>query len=141
MISIYKTSSATPIDFAAEELKRYLRMMIPEAGHCNVKFTPGAKDGFRVGLLSDFGLPDSDVEDSHMDEIMYADCSEKGGIIAGNNPRAVLLAVYEYLRAQGCRWLLPGVDGEYIPEREELLEEVKKEESAMEAQADFPANA
>ncbi len=120
MFPIYKISSASAIDFAAEELKRYLRMMMPEAGQILVQYAPDAKDGFRIGLLSDFGLADGDAEDVHLDEILYADCTEKDGIIAGNNPRAVLLAVYEYLRAEGCRWLFPGVDGEYIPDRASL---------------------
>ena len=118
MLTIYKVSSASAIDFAAEELKRYLRMMMPEGGQIRVCHDRVAKDGFRLGLLSDFGLDDSDVADMHLDEILYADTTACGGIIAGNNPRAVLLAVYEYLRAQGCRWLFPGVDGEYIPECE-----------------------
>ena len=122
MLKIYKVSSASAIDFAAEELKRYLRMMMPEAGQILVTYAPEARDGFRVGLLSDLGLPDSDVADSYADEILYADCTACGGIIAGNNPRAVLLSVYEYLRAEGCRWLFPGVDGEYIPDREALSE-------------------
>ena len=120
MLSIYKISAASPIDFAAEELKRYLRMMMPEAGDVGISYAPDAKCGLRMGLLSDFGLDDTDVENSYFDEILYADCTENGGIIAGNNPRAVLLAVYEYLRAEGYRWLYPGVDGEYIPEREAL---------------------
>ena len=121
MLTIYKLSAASAIDFAAEELRRYLRMMMPEAGRVQITYDPLAKDGFRLGLLADLGLPDGDVEDAYMDEIFYADCHEGGGVIAGNNPRAVLLSVYEYLRAQGCRWLYPGVDGEYIPERAALL--------------------
>lgn len=116
MLTVYKVSAASAVDFAAEELKRYLRMMMPEAGNITVKYDPEANKGFRVGLLSDFGLDDTDVEDSYLDEILYADCNAEGGIIAGNNPRAVLLSVYEYLRAEGCRWLFPGVDGEYIPD-------------------------
>ena len=117
MLTIYKCSSASAIDFAAEELKRYLRMMMPEGGQIAVRYAPDATEGFRLGLLSDFGLPDNDVADAHMDEILYADTEGAGGLIAGNNPRAVLLATYEYLRRQGCRWLYPGVDGEYIPDR------------------------
>ena len=120
MLCISKISAASAVDFAAEELKRYLRMMMPEAGQICVRYDPQAREGFRLGLLSDFGLTDGDVEDAHLDEILYAEASENGGIIAGNNPRAVLLAVYEYLRAEGCRWLFPGVDGEYIPDRQSL---------------------
>ena len=121
MLTIHKLTAASAIDFAAEELRRYLRMMMPEGGHTAIDTDGAAAGGFRLGLLSDFGLPDGDVADAHMDEILYADCTEAGGIIAGNNPRAVLLAVYEYLRGEGCRWLFPGVNGEYIPDRASLV--------------------
>ncbi|MBQ8584581.1 MAG: DUF4838 domain-containing protein, partial [Clostridia bacterium] len=67
------------------------------------------------GLMQDFGLDVSDAENTELDDILYIDCDECGGIIAGDNPRSVLLSVYEYLRQNGCRWLYPGVDGEYIP--------------------------
>ena len=36
-------------------------------------------------------------------------------MIAGVNPRSVLLGVYRLLREMGCRWLRPGDDGEIIP--------------------------
>ena len=54
-------------------------------------------------------------EDTELDDILYIDMETDGGIIAGDNPRSVLLAVYEYLRQNGCRWLFPGIDGEFIP--------------------------
>ncbi len=115
MYFINKISTASPVDFAAEELKKYLRMMMPECGDVEIKYNPMAKDGFRLGLMQDFELDVSDAEDTTLDDILYIDCDEEGGIIAGDNPRAVLLAVYEYLRQNGCRWLFPGVDGELIP--------------------------
>ena len=118
MLYINKISSAEPIDFAALELKKYLRMMMPEGGDVKILFDPGARDGFRLGLMSDFGLDTSDAEDPSLDDLMYIDCNAIGGIIAGSNPRAVLLAVYEYLRQNGCRWLYPGTDGEFIPEKD-----------------------
>ena len=40
------------------------------------------------------------------------------GTIKGTNERAVLIGVYHYLKCQGCRFLKPGKDGEYIPRRE-----------------------
>ena len=115
MLYINKITSNTTIDYAAEELRKYLRMMMPEGGDVPVAYAPDAKDGFRLGLMQDFGLDVSDVEEPELDDILYIDCDKNGGIIAGDNPRSVLLAVYEYFRQNGCRWLFPGVDGEYIP--------------------------
>ena len=115
MFYIYKITSNSIIDFAAEELKKYLRMMMPEGGDVKISYDPTAEDGFRLGLMQDFSLDVSDAADLELDDILYADCDECGGIIAGDNPRSVLLSVYEYLRRNGCRWLFPGIDGEYIP--------------------------
>lgn len=115
MYTINKITSYSVVDYAAQELKKYLRMMMPEGGDIKIAYNPDAKDGFRLGLMQDFGLDVSDAEDTVLDDIIYMDCDENGGIIAGDNPRSVLLSVYEYLRRNGCRWFLPGVDGEYIP--------------------------
>ena len=115
MFYINKITSSSTIDYAAEELKKYLRMMMPEGGDVKISYDPEAKDGFRLGLMQDFGLDISDAEDPELDDILYINCDTSGGIIAGDNPRSVLLSVYEYLRKNGCIWLMPGVDGEYIP--------------------------
>ena len=123
MLIINKLISTSAVDYAAEELKKYLRMMMPEGGDIKIAYDPEAKCGFRLGLMQDFGLDISDAEDAELDDILYIDCDKEGGIIAGSNPRSVLLAVYEYLRQMGCRWLLPGVDGEFIPMKD--IEPVK----------------
>lgn len=102
------------IDFAAEELKKYLRMMMPQRDEIEIAFDPTAGDGFRLGLLEDFGL-DSEAEDVLLDDVVHIDTDAQGGILAGSNPRSVLFAVYRLLKCNGCRWLYPGVDGEYIP--------------------------
>ncbi len=115
MYKISKITAQTTIDFAAEELKKYLRMMMPRCGEIPVSYDPEAKSDFRIGLMQDFGLDTSDAKDTSLDDIVYIDADEKGGIIAGSNPVATLIAVYRYLKAQGCRWLFPGVDGEWIP--------------------------
>ncbi len=115
MLKINKMISHSAVDLAAEELKKYLRMMMPEGGDINISYDPIAKDGFRLGLMQDFRLDVSDAEDTELDDIIYIYTGEKQGIIAGSNPRSILLAVYEYLRQNGCRFLFPGVDGEYIP--------------------------
>ena len=118
MFKINIVTSNETVVFAAEELRKYLRMMMPEAGNFKIFFDSKATDGIRLGLMQDLGLDVSDVEDTALDDIIYIDMREKEGIIAGDNPRSVLLAVYDYLRENGCRWLLPGVDGEYVPMRD-----------------------
>ena len=115
MYTIYKITSDHTVDFAAEELKKYLRMMMPRCGEIAIEYRPDAKDGFRLGLMQDFGLDTSEAEDVTLDDILHIDTDECGGIIAGSNVRSVLLAVYRYLTINGCRWLFPGIDGEYIP--------------------------
>lgn len=120
MHNIFKITSHPTVDFAAEELKKYLRMMMTECGEISISYDPKQTRDLRLGLMSDFGLDTSDAEDITLDDIVYIDTDENGGIIAGTNPGAVLIAVYRYLRFCGCRWLFPGVDGEWVPEIEKL---------------------
>ena len=115
MLKIFKIDASPVIDFAAEELKKYLRMMMPMDGEITIEYKPDAKEGFRLGLMQTFGLDVSDAEIPALDDILYIDTNAEGGIIAGDNARSVLLSVYEYLRRNGCRFLFPGVDGERIP--------------------------
>ena len=115
MYLINKITSDHVVDFAAEELKKYLRMMMPRCGEIRIAYAPEATDGFRLGVMSDFGLDTSEAEDVALDDILHIDTNESSGIIAGSNARSVLLAVYRYLTINGCRWLFPGIDGEFIP--------------------------
>ena len=118
MLVINKITAHHTVDFAAEELKKYLRMMMPRCGEIDIFYAPNASNGFRLGLMSDFGLDTSEAEDLALDDILHIETDENGGILAGSNPRSVLLAVYRYLTENGCRWLFPGVDGELIPTKE-----------------------
>ena len=120
MLTIKKLRADHVIDFAAEELKKYLRMMMPEGGDVPISYDPDAQDGFRLGLLEDFGLP-SEAEDPILDDVIHVDTTPQGGVLAGSNPRSVLFAVYRLLRENGCRWLYPGVDGEFIPTVDVLM--------------------
>ena len=119
MLVINKLRSHEVIDHAAQELKKYLRMMMPEGGEVDIFYDPKATEGFRLGLLEDFGLP-SEAEDPVLDDVIHVDTTENGGILAGSNLRSVLFAVYRMLRENGCRWLYPGVDGDYVPMVEQL---------------------
>lgn len=116
MLKIYKLRLCEPVDFAASELKKYLRMMMPDCGEIDIAYDPNATDGFRLGFLEDFGLP-CEAEDPDLDDIVHIDTDEMGGILAGSNPRSVLFAVYRFLKCNGCRFLFPGTDGEYIPRK------------------------
>ena len=93
--------------------------MMPRCGKVLSSFDPEANTGFRLGLMSDFGV-EADVEDLYLDDMVYIKTDACGGIIAGSNTRSVLQAVYRYLKKQGCIWLYPGPDGEQIPTLEAL---------------------
>ena len=51
MYKIFKITSNPVVDFAAEELKKYLRMMMPRCGDVSIKYDPLANDGFRLGVM------------------------------------------------------------------------------------------
>ena len=122
MYRIYIKTPNHTVTFAAEELKKYLRMMMPRCGEIDILYGEG--EGFSLGLMSDFSLDTSDAADLSLDDILYIDVDGDGkGVIAGSNPRSVLLAVYRYLTENGCRWLFPGIDGECIPTKQ--IEAVK----------------
>jgi hypothetical protein len=63
MFKINKRTSSPVVDFAAEELKKYLRMMMPRSGEIDIVYAPDAKDGMRLGIMADFGLDTSEAED------------------------------------------------------------------------------
>ena len=114
MLKINKLRADHVLDFAAEELKKYLRMMMPECGDIAIAYAPEAQEGYRLGLLEDFGLP-FEGDDAVLDDVIHVEADGSGGILAGSNPRSVLFSVYRFLRENGCRWLYPGVDGDYVP--------------------------
>ena len=116
-MNICKVRAHHVIDFAAEELKKYLRMMMPEKSEIPISFDPHATEGFRLGLLEDFGLSDEGC-DPILDDIIHIDATVDGGILAGSNPRSVLFAVYRLLKLNGCRFFYPGPSGEVIPHQE-----------------------
>ena len=91
MLTIYKLRCDSAIDLAAEELKKYLRMMMPECGDIKIRHNPEATDGFRLGLLEDFDIPFTG-EDAFLDDEIYIQTTTEGGILAGSNPRSVLFS-------------------------------------------------
>ena len=69
MLKIYKVSKGSAIDFAAEELKRYLRMMCVEENDIDIDYRPGAQEGFLLGLFEDIGRTERG-EDDRFDDIL-----------------------------------------------------------------------
>ncbi|HOF40762.1 MAG TPA: DUF4838 domain-containing protein [Candidatus Hydrogenedentes bacterium] len=105
------------IAFAAEELSRYLASMTG----LDAAVDNAATEGFSLGLLADFpGVPAPAVPNPELDDALHIDTAGASGVIAGINPRSVLLAVYRYLTELGCRWVRPGEDGAYVPQLERL---------------------
>lgn len=115
MYKIFKYTAHPTVDFAAEELKKYLRMMMPRCGEISITTDERDGDGFVLALCSDIGITLPETDEPELDDVIVINANERGGIIAGSNPRALLIAVYEYLRQNGCCWVFPGIDGEHIP--------------------------
>ena len=59
MIYINRVNLHPTVDFAASEMKKYLRMMMPEGGESRILYAPDATEGFLLGLMSDFALDTS----------------------------------------------------------------------------------
>ena len=119
---IIKKSDLSAVSFASEELKKYLRMLMPRAGEFIITETEPDEN---IDLLFKVGLFDSlniNRETSYLDDTVYVKADEKGGIISGSNGVSVLTAVYRYLKELGCFWLFPGIDGEIVP----VIEKLKK---------------
>jgi len=93
------------IRYAADELERCLNAIT--AG----KVEPDIE----IGLMTDLGVKAPNVADPALDDAVHIDMIGAAGVIAGINPRSVLLAVYRYLTELGCRWVRPGADGECLP--------------------------
>ena len=83
------------INFARKELDRYF-----------LKIT---------GLKNEIELALSGENENVFDESFVIDVEQTKGKICGLNGRSVLLGVYRFLRALGCKFLYPGEDGEIIP--------------------------
>ena len=104
MLTVNKLISCSPVDYAAEELKKYFRMMMPEGGDVSIAYDPEAKDGFRLGLMQDLGLDVSDAEDTELDDIIYIETDTRGAL-----SRAQTLARYflRYTSISG-KWAAAG---------------------------------
>lgn len=104
-VSILCTTNHPTIQYAAEELKKYLPQI-----------TQNKNFNLEIGLMTDFPqIEIPKVPDPAWDDAIDIEVSDGKGIIAGMNYRSVLQATYRYLTELGCRWVRPGSDGEVLP--------------------------
>ncbi len=117
-IVINSTNNST-INFAAGELTKYLMRMDRELRLevCDTADTTESSV-IKLGLFTDFGIQTLQQNASVLDDEVYVEIHKGQGVIAGLNPRSVLLAVYRFLTEAGCRWIRPGTEGEIIPHTE-----------------------
>jgi hypothetical protein len=88
---------------------------MPDDGDVEITYQKNTIEGFNLGLMQDFGLDTSDALDTELDDIIYINCNECGGIISGDNPRSVLLAgnlvdhlPYQHTEGYHHRRVVPG---------------------------------
>ncbi len=118
-MNIIKLGNAPAVDFAGEELCRYLKMLAVDASvqeKPGTRYQPGT-GALWVGIDPAFGALLPPVKDPQLDDGIYICARQDGGIITGTNPRSVLIAVYRFLKELGVRWIRPGPDGEILPRK------------------------
>ena len=119
-IRIGKIGSHPTVNYAVEELWKYLKQMDPTLAPDLLsyeQYDPAVSQTLWVGMDPAFAsLSPKAVPNSRDDSILIR-VREGAGIVTGSSPRAVLFAVYRFLSALGCRWVRPGPDGEVIPPR------------------------
>jgi len=109
------TSPVPALAFAAQELQRCLLRL--NAGS-PVQVTERSsyrpeETGLWLALFADAGLTPRSAHP--LDDEIHIAVEPGNGLIAGANPRSLLIAVYRYLEELGCRWLRPGLEGEFFP--------------------------
>jgi len=107
--------------FAADELKKYLRQM--SGATLQETSEPDSSPVILVGLRKDLGDVSFTPPKSGFDGYAIHITPERI-ILAGDNPRGVLYAVYDLLEQAGCRWWHPTLDPkdpEVVPEKKDIV--------------------
>ena len=118
-ITIAKIEDNTTVSFAVDELYDYLKK-IDHTLFVDVRSYSAYDEAIErviwVGESDAFADKLLPVDDKKLDDSIYINVKNMAGIITGCNPRAVLIAVYRFLRELGVAWVRPTDDGEIIPE-------------------------
>lgn len=118
-VLIYCLNKHETVRFAAAELRRYLAHVTGArlAVRAATTYAPG-KSALWVGTFDAFPRHAPTASSSHpFDDELFILTKGASGIIAGANPRSVVLAAYRYLTELGFRWVRPGKEGEVMPRR------------------------
>jgi len=118
-ITLAKIGKDKTVNFAVEELYKYLKKIDSDSivEICTFdKYTKEVENVIWVGMDSSFESEMPSVADKTLDDAILVDITNMSGVISGNNPRAVLIAVYRFLKELGCAWVRNSSDGEIIPE-------------------------
>ena len=109
------------IDFAVQELVRYLKQMDAELSVTVFqadRITQPLSGIIWVGLDPELRPAVPEVADPCVDDAIVISAEDGTGYITGTNERSVLLAAYRFLKELGCAWVRPGPEGERIPKKE-----------------------
>ncbi len=120
-IIIGRLGNNKTVCMAADELKKYFNLMDAKTLvdiRIYEEYDKNLPNVLWVG--TDDVLRDSlkPVKDSSLDDAICISVDDFCGFITGSNERAVLIAVYRFLKELGVRWLCPGRIGEVVPEKE-----------------------
>ncbi len=128
LLTIATIGKDPTVTYAYQELSRCIKRMdstVLVCGRMYPTYDPEVSGVLWVGLDGSVPLSDRDT--------ILLDVKNGTGIITGSSPRAVLIAVYRFLKELGCRFLFPGADGEWIPTRslsKEMLTVSLREEAS-----------
>lgn len=122
-VRIYINKNDETTGFARQELITYLSRM--DGGHT---YEPVESEPAEFVLKVEEALNEG-LADPELDEKIEIRVQGGSGSICGNNPRALLAAVYRFLNEAGCRFLRPGQAYEIVPEKDITGIEVKLSET------------
>ncbi|MBE6732236.1 MAG: DUF4838 domain-containing protein [Ruminococcaceae bacterium] len=131
LLRIARISYDPVIAYASEELKRCLNKMDPSLEIILLTYPnhrADIKNALWVGIDETLSAELPKVLNKELDDAIAIDIKGGTGYITGANPRAVLIAVFRYLRELGAMWIRPK-DGEYLPPCNVLNKDVEIKEA------------
>ena len=117
-IIIARIGNHRTIKFAADELRRYLKLMDGEIivdVRLYDEYEEGHPNFLWVGMSDTFEEKIPAVEDKNLDDAILIDVHDFCGVITANNIRSVLVSAYRFLRELGVKFVHQGPEGEIIP--------------------------